>query len=325
MKGLIKVNKKNLNYLNLIPLALLFPLLEILVFIMRFGIDKFDLSDSNIIQQSLTFVTIGVFSGILLIYLLNKTEEKKVKMSVIISYISFIPLSLYLSLIAGSFLSLIGVTIFGVIPLLIGTFMGYKVKNIKYIVIVVIIVIIIITTAMWKNLLKNDSINYQKSNVHNIEGKIKFDTLIVDGEKIDSSVLKEYKLTMINIWGTFSEPCISKLVDLENIYETLKAENINVNVIGVVTDINIDNLSKEKLALNKQNKDALNIINKKNVSFKNIVPDESLKKFMKKDIYGMPTTIFVDKYGNIIGETMVGSRSKENYMKEIKNILKTIK
>lgn len=143
--------------------------------------------------------------------------------------------------------------------------------------------------------------------------KIEFKTKTLDGKEIDSSVFKDSKLTMINIWATFCGPCIEEMPDLQRLYEELKGENINL--IGLVSDTPDED--NEELA--KQ------ILEKKGAKFTNIIPDENIKNNILKDISGVPTTLFVDSEGNIIGEFIVGSRGKEAYKKEIEARLKNIK
>lgn len=142
---------------------------------------------------------------------------------------------------------------------------------------------------------------------------IEFETKTIDGKKIDSSIFEDYELTMVNIWATFCGPCIAEMPDIQNLYDEVK--NKNINVVGIISDIPDD--ENEELA--KQ------ILDKKDVKFANIVPDEKLNKGILKDISGVPTTIFVDSEGNMVGEPIVGSRSKEEYKKKIEKILENLK
>ncbi|MBW6411181.1 TlpA family protein disulfide reductase [Clostridium weizhouense] len=144
------------------------------------------------------------------------------------------------------------------------------------------------------------------SDYKNVEFKAK----TIDGKEIDSSIFKNSKLTMVNIWATFCGPCIEEMPDIQNLYEDLEKENINV--LGIVSDTPND----ENEALAKK------ILDKKGVKYDNIVPDESLKNGILKDLSGTPTTIFIDSNGNIVGKSLVGSYSKEEYKKAINTILK---
>ncbi|WMM25247.1 TlpA disulfide reductase family protein [Tissierella sp. MB52-C2] len=142
--------------------------------------------------------------------------------------------------------------------------------------------------------------------------KFEFKTKTLNGKEIDSSIFKDSKLTMVNIWATYCSPCIEEMPELQALYEEVKNEN--VNVIGVVSDTpDVDN---EELAKK--------ILSKKGVKFANIIPDEKIINNILQDISGVPTTFFVDSEGNIIGEFIVGSNSKEEFKKEIEDRLKNI-
>ena len=142
---------------------------------------------------------------------------------------------------------------------------------------------------------------------------IEFQTKTIDGKKIDSSMFQDYKLTMVNIWATFCGPCIAEMPDIQKFYDEMKNENINV--MGIISDTPDD----ENELLAKQ------ILDKKGAKYINIIPDEKLTKGILKDVSGVPTTIFVDNKGNMVGEPIIGSRSKEEYKKEIDKILEKLK
>ncbi len=142
--------------------------------------------------------------------------------------------------------------------------------------------------------------------------KFEFKTKTIDGKEIDSSILKDSKLTMVNIWATYCGPCIEEMPDIQKLYEEVKGEKINV--IGLISDTPDED--NEELAKK--------ILSKKAVKYTNIIPDESIKNNILKDISGVPTTFFVDSEGNIIGDFLVGSNSKEEFKKEIEDRLKDI-
>ena len=143
--------------------------------------------------------------------------------------------------------------------------------------------------------------------------KFEFKTKTLEGTKIDSSIFKDSKITMINIWATYCGPCIEEMPDIQKLYEEVKGEKINV--IGLVSDT--PDTDNEELAKK--------ILEKKGAKFTNIIPDESIKNNILKDVSGVPTTLFVDSEGNIVGEFIVGGHSKEEYKKEIQDRLKSIK
>lgn len=143
---------------------------------------------------------------------------------------------------------------------------------------------------------------------------IEFKTKTINGKDIDNSVFKNNKLTMINIWATYCGPCINEMEDLEKLYLEIKKEN--VNLIGIVIDTSNN---KENQALAKK------ISDKKGVTFANIIPDEKLINNLLTSVQAVPTTIFVDNKGAIVGKPILGSNSKENYKKAIEERLTSLK
>ncbi|MBZ9633453.1 TlpA family protein disulfide reductase [Clostridium sp. FP1] len=164
----------------------------------------------------------------------------------------------------------------------------------------------------FKSLIKTSKPVSEKEKLNKYK-KFEFKTKTLDGKEIDSSIFKGSKLTMINIWATYCGPCIQEMPDLQKLYEEVKGEKINV--IGLVSDTPDED--NEELAKK--------ILEKKGAKFTNIIPDESIKSNILKDVSGVPTTLFVDSEGNIVGDFIVGSHSKEDYKNEIQARLKSIK
>ena len=85
---------------------------------------------------------------------------------------------------------------------------------------------------------------------------------------------------------------------LEEMYQNLKAENINL--IGVGTD---SAESEENLEISRK------ILTEKGVTFQNISPDPENAFYQDfiSEILGYPTTYVIDSEGNIVGAPIVGN------------------
>ena len=126
-----------------------------------------------------------------------------------------------------------------------------------------------------------------------------FEAVTINGDAIDSSIFAEADITMVNIWGTFCGPCINEMPDLAELYNELPE---GCALIGVVTDVyGEENLDK-----------AVEIATQTGVTYDNIVPDDTLYQFLAANISGVPTTLYIDTDGNILGG-VVGARSKDEY------------
>lgn len=144
-------------------------------------------------------------------------------------------------------------------------------------------------------------------------GKLEFTLNDIEGDKYKSSdIFGANKLTMINIWGTLCTPCIKELPELQELSGELA--NKGIGIIGLVGDVSGD----ESL------EDASAIVKKKKVDFINLVPDDAIRESLLSKIKGYPVTIFVDSNGNLVGEVIVGARSKDEYKKAAEKILDTL-
>lgn len=159
----------------------------------------------------------------------------------------------------------------------------------------------------------SNSDNESSDNIN--ENVVSFDTVTLGGTEIDSSILNDSTLTMINVWATYCPPCIAEIPDIQNLFVELNEEEINVNIIGIVSDT--PSADNEKTA--KQ------ILESSSVEYTNIIPDQKLLDGIFQEISVVPTTIFVDSEGNIVGEFVLGAHSKDEYKEEIVNRLDSLK
>ncbi len=128
--------------------------------------------------------------------------------------------------------------------------------------------------------------------IEQLQGDVQFDTSTVAGLQIDTTVFVPYKLTAINIWATWCNPCVGELPDLQEVYEALPE---GVNLLGVCID------AADEPDLAKK------IIEKTGIKYESIVANEDMEAGFLSYIQAYPTTIFVDNEGNLVGEPLVGA------------------
>ena len=163
------------------------------------------------------------------------------------------------------------------------------------------------------------SLLFAKSNSKKEKQPFDFDSIELDGNKISSELYSNNKITMINIWGTFCGPCIREMPGLAKLSEENKANGLEI--IGIPIDI-IDDWGKLDKSLKA---DALMIIDKTGVQYKNVVPTIDMFKTFLRGIQAVPTTFFVDNDGRQIGGVYMGSRSQKDWQKIIDKLLETVK
>lgn len=116
-----------------------------------------------------------------------------------------------------------------------------------------------------------------------------FSTTDLDGNAVDSSILSEAKLTVLNVWATYCTPCVNEMPDLETLSQNYKDKD--VQVVGLVADVFDD---EEKKA------EAKEILSATGVTYVNLLPDTVLDDSLLYDITGTPTTLFLDSEGKIL-------------------------
>ena len=122
-----------------------------------------------------------------------------------------------------------------------------------------------------------------------------FKTTDINGNEVTEKIFADKDITMVNVWGTFCGPCINEMPELQKIYESLPK---NANLIGIVADV------PEGMKDGVDN--AKYIVGQTGVEYVNLTLSDSLASFARR-FYAVPSTIFVDKEGNIIGDLVMGA------------------
>ena len=135
-----------------------------------------------------------------------------------------------------------------------------------------------------------------------------FKTTDTNGNEVTEKIFANKDITMVNVWGTFCGPCINEMPELQKIYESLPK---NANLIGIAADV------PEGMKDGVDN--AKHIEEQTGVKYTNLTVSDSLASFTKQ-FYAVPSTIFVDKDGNIIGELVLGANI-DSYVKNLQKVL----
>lgn len=138
----------------------------------------------------------------------------------------------------------------------------------------------------------------------------KFTATNLDGEKVTSEIFVQKKITVLNIWGTFCPPCIGEMPELGEWAKNFPAD---VQLVGLVCDVGGADDAKTI-------GEAKEILQKAGADFLNIVPNKEILNYLNT-VDAVPTTIFIDAQGNILGEPIVGAQVQE-YKKRLNELLK---
>ena len=150
-----------------------------------------------------------------------------------------------------------------------------------------------------------DEISYTEDIVDSQGEKVTFVTTDRDGKTYDESIFAGYELTMINFWEPWCGPCVGEIPDIEELYEDYKDKGLLV--IGVYSETTMED-------------DVDAILKRNNVSYPILRFSNDFSKYQSGYV---PTTILVDKNGNIIdtgvsydgmdSTLIIGSRSYDEW------------
>ncbi|MBQ0052000.1 MAG: TlpA family protein disulfide reductase [Treponema sp.] len=148
--------------------------------------------------------------------------------------------------------------------------------------------------------------------------KFEFAAKDINNKNITEAVFADSKLTMVNIWGTFCGPCISEMPDLGKLNKDYAEKGFQV--AGIV----IDAANRKGNMVPKTVEAAKKIVKQTGADYLHIVPDSKMQSGVLADVMAVPTTFFVDKDGNIVGEVYTGSRSYSDWQKIVEELLKKV-
>lgn len=140
---------------------------------------------------------------------------------------------------------------------------------------------------------------------------VSFEATTVEGEEITSEIFADSKLTMLNVWATYCNPCLQEMPDLGEIAAAY--DMAEFQMIGIVSDV-AEGAAEEDIEYVKD------LIAQTNATYPNIILSESLYRNLVGAVEAVPTTFFVNSKGELLGYT-VGTQSKEAWEELINQIL----
>lgn len=137
----------------------------------------------------------------------------------------------------------------------------------------------------------------------------------IHGQDYTNDMFKDYQLTMVNVFTTWCSPCINEIPDLQKLYNEMEGQG--VNVVGIVLDAidesgNVNEEAVEKAKL---------LAERTKASYPFLIPDASYLNGRLQGIDAVPETFFVNKNGDITGQTYSGSHPLEDWKKIVETEL----
>ena len=139
------------------------------------------------------------------------------------------------------------------------------------------------------------------------EANYQFEMIDADGKITTMEDLKG-KVVFLNFWATWCGPCIAEMPTIQKLYDKFKDDKD-----VVILTVEVEN-KKEK---------AKNFMTSKNLTLPIVFPNSTIpKEFFD---YALPTTIILDKQGNIAHTTLGMADYSGQEVVDFLNELKTMK
>lgn len=141
------------------------------------------------------------------------------------------------------------------------------------------------------------------------ESQVSFETADLEGNKVTGEIFSQSKLTMVNVWATYCNPCLNEMPELGELAAEYEREEFQI--IGIVSDVveGSDQTLVESL------------VQETGADYPHLLLNESIYNALLTDVSAVPTTFFLDESGAVL-DTVVGAMEKsawEEKIHELKN------
>ena len=137
---------------------------------------------------------------------------------------------------------------------------------------------------------------------------VSFEGIDLEGNTVSSEVFSRSKLTMLNVWATYCNPCLNEMPDLGEL--AADYDGSEFQIIGIVSDV----LEGEDQSL------AESLVGQTGANYTHLLLNESIYYGLLTDVSAVPTTFFLDQDGVIL-DTVVGAMEKSAWEDKINGLL----
>lgn len=145
----------------------------------------------------------------------------------------------------------------------------------------------------------------------NSSSSITFEALDMEGNTVSAGIFAETKLTMVNVWATYCNPCLREMPGLGELAGEYAPEEFRI--VGVISDV-MEGADQKSIDL------AASLIEETGADYLHLLLNESLYYALLTDVTAVPTTFFIDENGEIL-DTVVGSMEKSAWEERINALL----
>ena len=133
----------------------------------------------------------------------------------------------------------------------------------------------------------------------------------IEGNEISSDIFSKSKLTMVNVWATYCNPCLSEMPELGELAGANEEEEFQV--IGIISDV-MDTADQKTIDMAKE------LITQTEADYPHLVLNESVYFALLTDVAVVPTTFFIDENGVVL-DTVLGAMNRSGWEEKINELL----
>lgn len=141
--------------------------------------------------------------------------------------------------------------------------------------------------------------------------KISFEGTDLEGNTVSSDIFSQSKLTMINVWATYCNPCLREMPDLGKL--TAEHDPAEFQLIGIVSDV----MEGEDQALAEIQ------VQQTGANYTHLLLNESIYHALLTDVSAVPTSFSLDENGTPLGY-VVGAKDKSTWEEIINGLLEEL-
>lgn len=144
-----------------------------------------------------------------------------------------------------------------------------------------------------------------------LPGNIVFEGQDMEGNAVTSDIFAQSKLTMINVWATYCNPCLSEMPELAQLPDEYAAGDFQL--IGIISDVT-EGADQATMEL------AEGLIEQTGADYPHMLMNLSVYNALMTDVRAVPTTFFLDGEGRLL-DTVIGAMDKESWKEKIDGLL----
>ena len=148
-------------------------------------------------------------------------------------------------------------------------------------------------------------------NQEELAERVVFEGKDMEGNVVSSDIFAESKITMVNVWATYCNPCLSEMPGLGELAG--EYESGDFQLIGIISDVQ-EGADQKALDV------AANLIKQTNADYSHLLLNESLYYALLTEVTVVPTTFFIDENGVVL-DVVIGARDKTAWKEKIDGLL----